>query len=118
MLDKTYVNTSSILFLLSNKGSKDLTIYSEGAYLIDSEYSSYNRPLTLIDYSAVKEEGKIVRLSSGVLEAGKTVYIAFIVDGSKTWYDRKTTIKFYFKYDGVKYVCYASSYYGTQVYKV
>ena len=62
------------------------------------------------------DNNKIVYLSQATMNGNATTIFLFDA-GSFTWYDKKSTVVFYFSYDGVKYVCYASAYYGTQVYK-
>ena len=103
-------------FTIVNRKSKTLTVYSDGARLIDNDYSSFNRNLSMVDPDEVTNNHRIVYLSQASMNGNAMTLFLFDSD-TKTWYDEKSTIKFYFSYDGVKYVCYASAYYGTQVYK-
>ncbi len=103
-------------FTIVNRKSKTLTVYSDGARLIDNDYSSFNRNLSMVDPDEVTNNRRIVYLSQASMNGNAMTLFLFDSD-TKTWYDEKSTIKFYFSYDGVKYVCYASAYYGTQVYK-
>ena len=107
---------SAFAFTIVNRKSKTLTVYSDGARLIDNDYSSYNRNLRMVDPDEVNNNHRIVYLSQASMK-GNAMTIFLFDSATKTWYDKKSTIKFYFSYDGVKYVCYASAYYGTQVYK-
>lgn len=108
--------TNAFAFTIVNRKSKTLTVYSDGARLIDNDYSSYNRNLRMVDPDEITNNHRIVYLSQASMK-GNAMTIFLFDSATNTWYDKKSTIKFYFSYDGVKYVCYASAYYGTQVYK-
>lgn len=93
----TYIgyNTRSNTFKvwINNCEKKSITIYSKGAYSLDSDYSYYDRDLKL-------SENK----NSVTIKAGAEKYITFKVKGSTTWpVDSDHTIYFKFKLDGKTY---------------
>jgi fibronectin type 3 domain-containing protein len=110
MTDKVYTSTTAFVIALLNKGTKPLTVLSSGAYLYDYDYASFDRALTLRSSTS-----PYPAVSSVVVTPG--VYTQLLFNSSTpTWYDSKTTIKFVFMYDDIKYVAFISSYFGIDLY--
>ena len=113
---KTDMSAGTAAMLVENKGSKTVRIYSSNARLIDANYKSYNRNLYLVDPDEINHN-RLVRISSIEIKPGETKFIPFCVNGSQTWYDRKSTIMYRVKYANQFYTVTSSSYYGTSYYK-
>ena len=103
---ETDSSTYAVLLHIENYGSKPLRILSDGA-LIDNEYEDFDRPLQQIDVDTIED------LEWLEIGAKSDSFIGYRVIGGPTWYDRKSTIIYEFKYDGIEYYGYASSYYGS-----
>ena len=116
MSSKTDMSAGTAAMLVENKGSKTVRIYSSNARLIDANYKSYNRNLYLVDPDEINHN-RLVRISSIEIKPGETKFIPFCVNGSQTWYDRKSTIMYRVKYANQFYTVTSSSYYGTSYYK-
>ena len=76
-----------------NSSKRTMRVYSKGAALYDSETDEFDRSLKL---SAGKSYVDI--------KPGQTVTLTFDIVGGATWYDAYTTLGFYFRVDGVKYL--------------
>ena len=116
MLDETKTSTTSVVIAVTNKGVLPLRVYSSGAMLLDSDYSSYDRNLKLVDTDAL--DMGVLRYKSYIdIPAGTTEYLGFTVaSGGATWYDKKSTLRFKVRYDDGEYIYRASNYYGTRYY--
>lgn len=95
---------------ITNNGTKNLIIDDLGE-LIDSQYSSFDRLLAL--YEGNSEEPFPKKM---VIKPGEAKYVFYATLPDNSWYDKKSTIKWYAKYDGVSYLYYTSYYYGTDSY--
>lgn len=84
---------------IKNRGKLPITIYSDGAYLS-------NKRLYL------SKTASSSKLSSITIPPGKSVSFWFRVGSGSTYYDYYSKVYYYMKYDGKKYKCYASTYYG------
>ena len=102
------------LMYVKNTGKSTLRIYSEGAQSIDHDYSYYDRTMKMIDKDQVVNHNTIQYMDYIDIKPGKSAYVAFVMDGSETFYDTKTTYQYKFKYDGVTYTGRSSYYYGSQ----
>lgn len=112
MVRETDPAMSAALLLLKNTGTQPMRIYSKNARLIDGTYYAYNRNLVLISFDDVMNHDTITPVSWVDIQPGQEAYLPFIVDGSPTWYDYKSTIRFEFSYDGERYLASNSLYYG------
>ena len=101
-----------ILMHVTNNGNKPITFYSKGAHSIDSDYDIYDRDLTLAD---VNDAGTDIEIYSSVTVYANSSGMIMWYTPDKTWIDEKTTVFYYFKYDGVEYHAFSSSYYGTKL---
>lgn len=97
-------NKSYVLLNIENNRSKPVTILSSGACLIDNDYSFYDRTARLTNSNGTY-------ISKQVINAYEDTWVYFKLS-SPTWYDQKSTLCFYFLYDGIKYACALSSYYS------
>lgn len=111
MVDSTDADAYGVLFQLTNYGNYTMTIYPDDAYLIDSDTSSFNRRLRLTNSS-------LQPLDWIMFPSNSRDYVYFEILNPPTWYDKKTTISFKFKYNGDWYRAYCSSYYGTRYTKL
>ncbi len=100
--------TSVITIGIENKGSKSVKIYKAGE-LIDSTTSSFDRTLGL----AFRDDDELSDFRDMTIIPGDSAYLGWICVPDDTWYDKKTIIKFYFKYDNVCYRAICSDYYGS-----
>ena len=106
---------SFVLVGLTNEGSETLRVYAKDAKLIDNDYSSYDRYLTMIDADYV-DAGYAVPIDYVDIAPGEFTILVFLVDGSDTWYDYKSNVRCIIQYDGVKHIAYFSNYYGFNYY--
>lgn len=95
---------------ITNNGSKNLIIDDLGE-LTDGNYDDFDRLLTLVDEKTA--DPTIKRL---VIKPGEAKNVFYLTLPDNTWYDKKSTITWYAKYDGVSYRYYTSNYYGTVFY--
>ena len=110
MTGKTYTSTSVVVMAVVNYGDCNMTLYARNARLFDHDYSSFNRNLQLVNED-------LEPISSVKIAPGDTEIICFLVRGSATWVDKKTSIYYEFKYDGMDYYAFSSYYAGTYYYK-
>lgn len=103
---KTKMSTSVIVMSVKNNGDRTLRI-NPNAALLDRDYDRFDRELRLID------EDTIMPISYLDIAPGKSKFVVFEVIGNKTWYDKKSTIVYQFKYRNKTYKIASSSYYGT-----
>lgn len=103
---KTKTSTSVIVMSVKNNGDRTLRINSNAA-LLDRDYDKFDRDLRLID------EDTIMPISYLDIAPGKSKFVVFEVIGNRTWYDKKSTIVYQFKYRNKTYKIASSSYYGT-----
>ena len=110
MLSDAKSSTNFVLIRITNNGKFNLRVYSSRAKLLDHDYDSYDRDLQLID-------SDLNAISYVDIPAGEAVLVSFMVkSGGPTWYDKKTDIRYRFRYDGGMYYAYSSAYYGTNYY--
>lgn len=93
---------------VTNKGNKSVKIYKVGE-LIDSTTSSFDRTLGL----AFCDDEEVTDFRDMTIKPGVSSYLGWVCVPDDTWYDKKTIIKFYFKYDNVCYLAVCSDYYGS-----
>lgn len=105
--DKTDNDASLVGMLITNNGNKKLVVDRVGE-LTDEQYESFNRLLSLIN--AETADSYIEKLT---IKPGETKRVFYLTLPDETWYDKKSTITWYAKYDGVSYIFYTSNYYGT-----
>ena len=112
-LDQAFYDTPVVVLRIQNYGSRTLRFYSSEAELID-DYGDYDE-LTLINPDTYRAVSYID------VPANTEVDLVFMTKdyidyGITTDYYPTSTVCVRFKYDGVHYVEYASSYYGNQIY--
>lgn len=107
---KTNYDTNIVGMRITNNGDKKLIIDDVGE-LTDGQYESYDRLLSLID-----EETADPTIKKLVIKPGESKNVFYLTLPDSTWYDKKSTITWYAKYDGVSYRYYTSNYYGTVSY--
>ena len=90
---------------VTNNGKYTMRFYSKGAIFMNSDYSKYDRDLTLVDKNGAKK-------SYIDIKPGKTATLYFAVNGSKTTYLNTSHVVCLAKYDGVYYYTFFSNYYG------
>lgn len=112
MSSETSYSTYWRLLLIENTGTKPLRIYSRDARSIDADYISYNRDLDLIDPIGL-EYDRIDGISYVDIQPGQE-QIVYFYHSDPGWYDQKTTVCYYFKYDTITYRATSSSYYGSE----
>lgn len=95
---------SFVICIITNDGDKDLYVHNVGL-LKDSDYSSYDRALRL-----TKIDGTPITYQK--IGAGESKTVIFEVLGTPTWYDKKSTLGFYVKYDNTTYIVFANGQYG------
>lgn len=117
MSSDTDVSTSVIVMAVTNDGVGNMRIFSKNAYYSQPGYSSYDRDVYMIDTNAL-ENGNIKKINYVDVKPGETEFICFIVDGDPTWYDEYGVLWYDFRYDGINYEGYSSSYYGSRYEKV
>jgi len=103
-------NIDTIVLLVSNFGTKPLTITSNDAALYYDDASTNNRVLQLIDINGNS-------ISSTNIPAGGSAYVCFGVLGDPTWYDEYAYVYYELTYDSVSYYGRTSHYYGSQFLK-
>lgn len=108
MTDETNRNCSVVVIYIKNEGKADMKIMAENAMLMDADYDSYNRNLQLANSS-----GSI--RNSITIKAGEAEYIAWYVKGTRTWYDKKTYICFWFEYDTKTYLALCCERWGIHI---
>lgn len=113
MLDETDSNCSFVLVGIRNDGLGKIRIYDRNAMLLDHDFYSFDRYLSLF---SIDENDNIEYYDYIDIPAGESAIIGFEVLGGNTWYDELTQINFEMRYDGMYYSCYASSYYGFSYY--
>lgn len=111
MSSKSNSSCGAVAVGLINNGVGTIRVYSDGARLIDADYSSFDRDLRLCDNDAY--------LCDYVdIPAGESYVFGFYIEGDRTWYDSRTKVKFRIRYDGMKYWCYVSNKYGFSYYEL
>ncbi len=107
---ETKQDTFRLGLILTNYGTKDIIVRPTNAWLEDDDYASFNRNLTLTNFYEQPISSQVIKPGEAQAE-----YIHFYVSypAWPTWYDRYSTIYFDFDYDGARYQCEASSYYGS-----
>lgn len=103
-------SASLFLLLVSNKGSKPLKIINSNAQLIDRDYSSFDRKLSLINTDNFNS------IASQTISAGNSQAVWFKCNPS-SWWDKYSRIMFMFEYDGVRYMASYSEYYTSGYYE-
>lgn len=88
-------NVKSVGIFIKNKSSKKIEIQETG-YLVDSDYSSFTRSLTLVKII----DDKITYPKSIIIEPDKSEMVLFKVKGDPTWYDKDSTMVFDYNYSG------------------
>lgn len=104
--------TSIVLMEFTNKGNKNLTIFPAGK-LRDDDYSSFDRTIGIMFRGL-----ETVEIEPQIIKPGETVDLGWVCVPNDTWYDEKTKLDFYIKYDNVVYSVTCSSYYGAYHYVV
>jgi len=107
----------AVFFKIHNTGSKPLTLLSADSCLIDRDYASFDRTARLISYYDLAYNNKVSYVSKYVINANENTWAGYALSSS-TWYDQYSKLYFYFIYDGVKYCCSMSSYYGCYTWPV
>lgn len=95
---------------LHNYGDSEIII-APIAELDDHDYSDYDRILGLFNVDT--ESGKVTYLKYQTIGADEYEDVAFATITDPTWWDRKSKIRFFIKYDGAWYQVTTSNYYGT-----
>jgi uncharacterized protein YjdB len=114
MSSKTKKSTAMGM-IVTNNGKATMRIYTKDAKLIDYDYTSFNRNLQL---TKISDDGNsLINLEYQDIKPGESAYVGFTTLGGSTWYDKKSTIRYRFRYDGINYIGYSSSYFGTQHYE-
>lgn len=109
MTSDTDSKAYGICLFITNNGVSNMRIYSDNAYYYDSDFSSYDRKLHLVEL----ESGYFNSIDYVDIQPGECTMIMFTVYGNNyTWYDQWGSVYFDFKYDGVKYRASSSAYYG------
>lgn len=105
------------MFAIVNIGKGKMRIYSEGAYLYDSdidedengETKDYSRKLYLADYETGEPIDYMdIPIVSGAVDEDEIVVPYFVVDGKVTRFTGDSEIQFVFRYDGLYYKAYLS----------
>lgn len=109
MSSKADPSTRWMIVYLENKGDKPLRVFGKYAKSSDRDYESYDRDLTLYKQNSSED---LVRVNYIDIKPGKSAYVSFYTE-DPTWYDSKTTVYYYIKYDDIVYNVGSSSYYGT-----
>ena len=92
-LDLYSTRLNSFCMTIKNLSKKTITVYSQGASVVDKDYSSFDRDVKI-------EFGK----KTVKIKPGKTKTIWFDVIGKPTWYDVKDfSLVSYWKYGGKKH---------------
>lgn len=96
MDDETDSNKSYVVIAVKNKSSKSIYIQNYGD-LFDRDFLDYDRTLTLI---SLTDDERIIYPKSITIKPKKETFILYEVNGSPTWYDDGTTLRFYYYYEG------------------
>ncbi len=110
---KTDKEAYAVVAVISNNGIGTMRIYSKGSAMIDVDNQKHNRSLYLVDERALNK-GKVKKISYVDIKPGKSKTICFAVQGDSTRYDAKSYLCFSFRHDGVMWMNYSSSSYGSE----
>lgn len=92
LLEGYYTRDNYFTVLFTNKSDKPLTIYPSNARVMNVDYKSFDRNLSL-------KGGKTL-----IIKPYKSVLVKFYVKGRVTWYDYKDyTLEYKFAFDGKQY---------------
>lgn len=104
MTDKKDDSAAIVVLAIKNKSNKSIYIQKYGD-LIDNDYADYDRSLTLVKFTS---NDRLYYPKSITIKPNSETYIAYVVNGSPTWYDENTMIRFYFYYEGQLWHQYAT----------
>lgn len=91
-------------FRVNNEDSKPIRICKENLFLYNGRYSSFNRSLTMVSFADAKEQYKITPIPYVDVAPGQSEEIAFVVNGSPTYYVPSSIYLFEMIYDGERYL--------------
>ncbi len=103
LTNKSYDSVATLVFTMTNKGTKNMTVASDSSRLIDATDPSYSRDLQLLN-----PVDKTTPIESFTATPGvQNTY--YLKPTTPSRYNMYSVIRFRFQYDGLWYICDANT---------